>query len=847
MAARILSNLVLWIWLAVVAVVAAPAWAQSEGAAVQAATTAPPAPAAVPAAVAAAQAKLDAADAELVALAKKIEAASTDDTELVQLKVEAEQLARTMLEIGVALRPRLTEVKARIDLLGPTPAEGEPAEPEETVAERKLLATERATINQLTGRAENIAIKAGELGDLITETRRALFTNTLFQRTAIDAQFFRDAYAAFGAEVSDFKRTVGSWFTFVLSFKVQPLLASIFFSLISALFFVAGGYRLFGAMMRRDPDEEDPPYLTRLSVALWSSVIPFIALTALFISILVLLTSYTVLRTDITPMLAAILGAILMLSFVTQIARGIFAPSMPRWRLIPVSDRGARTLYRLVVLMALVIATDYVLASVSQALGSPVLLTVAKSFVATIVMGLILIFMSRVKPMETVRDGDEPASERWPQVISVMLLGAGIFLILSSLTGYVGLSRFVATQIVQTGAVLATMYIGFLAGQAVIQPGGFADTSMGRWVQKRWSPSENAMDQMGLGFGLLSYLVVAVIGLPLILLQWGFHIQDIEIWLYRAFTDVRIGGISISLSGILIGVLIFVFGLIFTRWFQRWLDKTVMSRGRVDVGVRNSIRTGIGYLGIAVAVLFGILAAGINLSSLALVAGGLSLGIGFGLQNIVQNFVSGLILLAERPFKVGDWVVAGSAEGFVKKISVRATEIETFQRQTIIVPNAELINAAVGNWTHRNSIGRSDVAVGTSYDSDPRHVLKVLEEIALAHPLVLRNPAPIVQFVAFGDFSLNFELKVFVADVLTGGGVRNDLRLSIFERFKAEGIEIPFPQQDMNIQFSDMPPDLLAALAKASEHVSETPRTTKTAKPRRRKVVFTPDEDANDA
>src|SRR5690606_37654713 len=127
--------------------------------------------------------------------------------------------------------------------------------------------------------------------------------------------------------------------------------------------------------------------------------------------------------------------------------------------------------------------------------------------------------------------------------------------------------------------------------------------------------------------------------------------------------------------------------------------------GRVDVGVRNSVGTAVGYAGVALAGLVGLSAAGIDLSNLALVAGALSLGIGFGLQNIVNNFVSGLILLAERPFKVGDWIEAGGVEGNVRKISVRATEIETFRRQTVIMPNSQFINSAVGNWTHRNRLG----------------------------------------------------------------------------------------------------------------------------------------------
>jgi small-conductance mechanosensitive channel len=254
---------------------------------------------------------------------------------------------------------------------------------------------------------------------------------------------------------------------------------------------------------------------------------------------------------------------------------------------------------------------------------------------------------------------------------------------------------------------------------------------------------------------------------------------------------VTIGSATISLTGILNGIVVFVIGYFLTRWFQGWLDGSVMARGRVDTGVRNSIRTVIGYIGMALAVLIGVSAAGIDLSSLALVAGGLSLGIGFGLQNIVQNFVSGLILLAERPFKAGDWIVAGDTQGTVKKISVRATEIETFQRQTVILPNSELINAAVGNWTHRNKLGRTEIKVSVAFDADARRVHEILREIAGAHPLVLKNPEPFVSFNGFGDYSLDFEILIFLADITSGGGVKNEIRFTILERLKEEGIQMP--------------------------------------------------------
>lgn len=171
----------------------------------------------------------------------------------------------------------------------------------------------------------------------------------------------------------------------------------------------------------------------------------------------------------------------------------------------------------------------------------------------------------------------------------------------------------------------------------------------------------------------------------------------------------------------------------------------------------------------------------------ALVASALSVGIGFGLQNIVSNFVSGLILLVERPFKVGDWVVTGTTEGTVKRLSVRATEIETFRGQSIIVPNSEFINSSVGNWTHRNRIMRAEIPVSVSYDSDPQKVMDILLELVRAQPPVLRNPEPHVEFLRFGDFSLDFELRFHLADLSNGLGVKNALRIAILQRFREEG------------------------------------------------------------
>jgi small-conductance mechanosensitive channel len=337
------------------------------------------------------------------------------------------------------------------------------------------------------------------------------------------------------------------------------------------------------------------------------------------------------------------------------------------------------------------------------------------------------------------------------------------------------------------------MYIGILSGRAISARNAFAETAVGKRLERRFGLGQVALDQVGLAAGLSIYVLVFICFIPLILLQWGFQVADIEAWAFRIFTEIRIGTITISLVGILAGILLFAAGLVVTRWFQKWIDGNVLARSQVDAGVRNSVRTAVGYAGVALAGLVGISAAGINLSSLALVAGALSLGIGFGLQNIVSNFVSGLILLAERPFKVGDWVVAGTTEGFVRRISVRATEIETFQRQMVIVPNSLLINGQVGNWTHRNNLGRVDLTISVHGSNDPRRVQEILAEVVGAQQGLLRNPEPLVLFQAFSPSTLDFEVRAFLADILNGTGVRSELRAAILERFRAEEIAIGGP------------------------------------------------------
>ncbi len=322
----------------------------------------------------------------------------------------------------------------------------------------------------------------------------------------------------------------------------------------------------------------------------------------------------------------------------------------------------------------------------------------------------------------------------------------------------------------------------------------------------------------GLGWlRLVVNLALWISAALLVLRAWGSG-EDLTDDIERYFTEgFQVAGLTIVPGHLLFAILVFAISLTLAGWLKgrlntRWLVKT-----RMEPSAREALVTTFGYVAVAIAAIVALSIAGIKFANLAIVAGALSVGIGFGLQNIVNNFVSGIIMLVERPVRNGDWIVVGNTEGCVQRISIRTTTIQTFDRADVIVPNSDLISGQVTNWTLENTWGRIKIPIGVAYGSDIETVIATLLEVAKGNPDIIKDMNainkkadaiqgdmsrryPSVLFLGFGDSSLDFELRAIIRDVNLRSYVISDLNRAINAAFIEKGIDIPFPQRDVNLR-----------------------------------------------
>jgi len=264
---------------------------------------------------------------------------------------------------------------------------------------------------------------------------------------------------------------------------------------------------------------------------------------------------------------------------------------------------------------------------------------------------------------------------------------------------------------------------------------------------------------------------------------------------------IHLGGLQVTLWSVLYFLILLFLLFYVTAKIRKWIVYDLLSQSKIDIGVRIAVGTIIRYIVLVIGIIVFLQSAGINLSAITVLAGALGVGIGFGLQNITNNFVSGIIILFERPIKVGDRIQLGDVSGDVVNISMRSTTIVTNDNISIIVPNSDFISSKVINWSHTDRNIRFNFPIGVSYNEDPQEVKKLLLEVVAENKGVLIKPEPDVLFKGFGDSSLDFNLRVWTREYINRPNVlKSQIYYAVFEKFKEHNIEIPFPQRDLHIK-----------------------------------------------
>ncbi|WP_417805551.1 DUF3772 domain-containing protein [Thalassospira lucentensis] len=716
-------------------------------------------------------------------------------------RTDTEQIVDSATSLRDLAEERLKRLKAANGKLGEPPAEGQDEVPA-VARERERLGQEIANVSGVIKQIELVNFQASELSDRLSTLARERFTQRILGR--VDVPMNPAVWIDASSEILAIPSTIQARYANLeLDGKIASELSDVapglvFLAMIVLAALIGGEVIVLRYIPARWKTVSSDDRIAMISGTrfLFTALVPGVAL---LIAYSIIDSQEELLKGSMGDFIHQCFAAALFLLFVGASVRSVHSPFAPSLRRSGTTVTGARVVGIASLGVALIFALDMILLQGATTLGTSLNVALIQS-ITNVLLISVLLFICSLGAFWVHDERDrhefwaklERRSRRFMKAVSIVLP-------LLMLLGYVALARFILENLMMAMA-FATCYW--------LLRGFFRALMHTYLVKPEEATDDSAPDTV---HGTLYFWLRVMIDVVMIIIAVPAAVMvftDIA-WVdllsagEQAFVGIQVGGINFSLRSILLAVLIFVIVLGLMRFFQRMLSTRVLPNTKLDQGLQHSVSAIFGYAGICLAVLMAISAAGMDLSNLAIIAGAISVGIGFGMQSIVNNFVSGLILLVERPIKVGDWIVVGADQGFVKDIRVRATEIETFDRSSIVIPNSELISNRVLNWTLKERSGRGIIKIGVGYESDVEKVREILLEMAESRREILSYPAPQVVFMDFGASSLDFELRYFLRDIGDVLAVASSIRFELVQRFRDEGIEVPFAQRDLHLRDID--------------------------------------------
>ncbi|MFE1598463.1 DUF3772 domain-containing protein [Methylobacterium sp. ID0610] len=744
------------------------------------------------------RAQLDQEKADLDQREQALTHQNLNKDDLALLRDGIDPVAERLRHVIDSLGPRLEAAKERLNQLGPKPKEG--AEAPDVAQERAQREGGVAEIDETMRLARSLLVQSEQITDQISNRRRTAFTRALFERTdgLLSPNLYARAASSLPRDVKAAETALDDIVRQVQRSGTPLRLLVVALAIgVSVALYIARRH-IAPRLGRRDAANEKTKAPSRRAkvLAAWRVVLSG-AVPALAGSFLV---SFAIEATDLMPdrystVAHGVLMALAFVAVVEAVTDALLSPGKPDWRLVAMEDATAERLTRLVVGIAFVIAIGRTIEEFNEAIsvGLPISIVTRGIFAAVVAVVMaegLRRFAARAETEEACF-GPYVAAESstgigGPLRIVGWVVTAAVAL--CALSGYIALSSFLIDQLVWTAIAAALLYLAITSADAFITGTLQDDSRIATALQANTGLRKKSLNQIAVLMGGLVRVVLGVVAAVLLLATWGVDSTDIYTSVRAAFFGFKVGDVTISLSTIVIAVGLFLLGLTVSRVVKRWLENTYLPATDLEAGLRNSIATVTGYVGFLVSLAIAFSYLGLSLEKITIVAGALSVGIGFGLQSIVNNFVSGLLLLWERPIRVGDLVVIGDNEGYVRRISVRSTEIQTFDRSAVIVPNSNLISGVVKNRVRGDRTGRVSITVNVLRNQDPVRAADLIAGCARAHADVLKEPPPRVVFRKIGDPFLEFEMIAMITDVASQLKVQSDLNFAVFKTLSEEGL-----------------------------------------------------------
>lgn len=763
--------------------------------------------------VAKAVVELVGASNEVRAVEKAADAANTRE-ERAALTDRLSAARATATKSDEVLDAQMALVDAKITEIGPV-APGIVDAPD-IAAQRKLLAQRRSTIDSAIRRGKLMIVEAQQLADRIAADQAAELGRSWATRnpSPLTPGFWAAMTDAMPHDVARFGRFLEQ----IIRDIGHGLAGSHWWiAIVSVVVAVALGWPARIALRetgRRYAIDAAPGHRVRRSgYAMWRLVtgtaLPTLAAMALAQG----LRWSGLTATAAEPMLSAFVFAVGMGAFIGALGAALLMRSQGSWRLLPIGDDVARALLPWAWVLAILTSVDIFLSAAVETIRlSAVAVSVADAALAAIrllAIGGLLFTLGRLRTQARVADeariveddivsaGAARASVGIVTLLAwLVTLAGGVVL----LAGYTNFSLFLTRIVIEWLAiVVGTFYLLLTVVDDVVTTIFSAESRPGHVLARGVGIRPGAIDQFGVLLSGVMRLGLAVVAVVMLLTPFGSGVDSTVERFGTVANGVTIGDVSISPGAILRAMAVLLVGLTLARLFLRWLNDRYLPTTSMDISGRNSFALIARYITIILAVLWGIASLGIGMERIALMLSALSVGIGFGLQAITQNFVSGLILLAERPVKIGDLVRIGTEEGDVKRISVRSTEIELADHSTLIVPNSELITKSVLNKTMANALGRLQIQFSVPIGIEPERIRRIVLDIFDAETAILDSPAAVAFIDNIADGRILFNCFAHTSSARTAYPARSAALTAILQRLAEERIDVGTVPQQLQI------------------------------------------------